>query len=51
MNKQKLAEVMSWLGSRTSADKTKAAKKNGKLGGRPVGAKDSKPRKRGKSKA
>jgi len=48
MNKKQIAEVMRWLGSRTTAAKAMAAKKNGKLGGRPVGAKDSKPRKRRK---
>lgn len=35
MNKKLLSEVMRYLGSQTSAAKAKAARKNGKLGGRP----------------
>jgi hypothetical protein len=35
VNKKAIAEVMRYLGSRTSAAKAKAARKNGKLGGRP----------------
>jgi hypothetical protein len=33
-------------GSTTSRRKARASRKNGKLGGRPIGSKDSKPRKR-----
>lgn len=39
MNKKTLSEVMRYLGSRTSAAKAKAARKNGRLGGRPRKAK------------
>jgi hypothetical protein len=35
MNKKMLSEVMRYLGSRTSNAKAAAARKNGKLGGRP----------------
>jgi len=35
MNKKLLGEVMSYLGSKKSAAKTAAARRNGKLGGRP----------------
>ena len=41
-----ISEAMKLLGSRRTPAKIKAARKNGKLGGRPVGSKDSKPRKR-----
>ena len=33
-------EVMSWLGKQKSEKKTKAARRNGKLGGRPKGSKN-----------
>jgi DNA invertase Pin-like site-specific DNA recombinase len=35
MNKKTLAEVMAYLGSRETKAKAAAARKNGKLGGRP----------------
>jgi len=35
MKEKLLSQVMRYLGSRTSAAKAKAARKNGKLGGRP----------------
>jgi hypothetical protein len=35
MNKKMLAEVMSYLGSKTSPAKKKSSRANGKLGGRP----------------
>jgi hypothetical protein len=38
MNKKTLSEVMRYLGSRTSKAKAAAARKNGKLGGRPKGS-------------
>jgi hypothetical protein len=38
MNKKQIAEVMRYLGSRKSKDKAAAARKNGKLGGRPKGS-------------
>lgn len=37
-------------GSVTSSAKARAVRANGKLGGRPKGAKDSKPRTRGPNK-
>jgi hypothetical protein len=48
VNKKTIAEVMRFLGSQTSTAKAKAARQNGKRGGRPVGSKDAKPRKRRK---
>jgi hypothetical protein len=35
MNKKQLSEVMRYLGSQKSAAKAKAARENGKRGGRP----------------
>jgi hypothetical protein len=49
MNKKQIAEVMRYLGQQKSPAKARASRENGKLGGRPVGSKDSKPRKRRKS--
>jgi len=42
--------AMSILGSRTSPLKAAAARRNAKLAGRPKGSKDSKPRKKRKTK-
>lgn len=41
-----IRQTMSILGSRKSPAKTRAARQNAKLAGRPLGAKDKKPRKR-----
>lgn len=41
-----IRQAMGILGSRKSPAKTRAARQNAKLAGRPVGAKDKKPRKR-----
>ena len=47
MSKNPAAVALGALGgAKTSARKRRAVKANGKLGGRPKGSKDSKPRKR-----
>jgi len=38
MNKKQISETMRYLGKRTSKAKAAAARKNGKLGGRPKGS-------------
>jgi hypothetical protein len=48
VNKKTIADVMRYFGSIKTPAKAKASRKNGKLGGRPKGAKDKKPRKRRK---
>lgn len=40
-----IRQAMSILGSRKSAAKTRAVRKNAQLAGRPLGSKDKKPRK------
>jgi hypothetical protein len=45
-----ISAAMSILGSRTSPRKTAAARRNAKLAGRPKGSKDSKPRKKRKTR-